>query len=51
MRSDEIAFQNAPVGPVLTEDRVVRRCNLRFREIFDARNIAELVVKFSGVPL
>lgn len=34
MTADEIAFHNAPVGLVLTEDRVVRRCNLRFREIF-----------------
>ena len=34
MSTDDIAFRNAPVGLALTEDRVVRRCNLRFCEIF-----------------
>lgn len=34
MTLDELAFHHAPVGLALTEDRIVRRCNQRFCEIF-----------------
>lgn len=32
--SRELAFENAPVGLVLTENRVIRACNRTFAEIF-----------------
>jgi len=30
----ELAFTHAPLGLALTEDRVIRRCNARFAEMF-----------------
>lgn len=31
---DQLAFDHAPVGLVLTEERVIRACNLTFAELF-----------------
>lgn len=33
---DALAFLHAPIGLILTEARVIRRCNLRFAEMFRA---------------
>ena len=34
---DALAFEHAPVGLVYAEDRVIRRCNARFAEMFGFR--------------
>jgi PAS domain S-box-containing protein len=31
----EMVFENAPVGLIYSEDRIIRRCNRRFAEMFD----------------
>ncbi|MDQ2091401.1 helix-turn-helix domain-containing protein [Marimonas arenosa] len=33
----EIAFDNAPIGLALLEDRIIRRCNLEFAGVFGGR--------------
>ncbi|MCI2399012.1 PAS and helix-turn-helix domain-containing protein [Aliiroseovarius subalbicans] len=34
MESSDLAFTHAPIGLALTEDRIVKRANLRFGEVF-----------------
>ncbi len=42
----DIAFMHAPTGLALTENRIVRQCNLRFAEVFGAE-----VASFADMPL
>lgn len=46
MSQMDLAFMNAPTGLALTENRIVRQCNLRFAEIFGAE-----VDSFRDMPL
>ncbi len=46
MTQMDIAFMHAPTGLALTENRIVKRCNLRFAEIF-----GDDVAQFHDMPL
>lgn len=46
MTQMDIAFMHAPTGLALTENRIVKRCNLRFAEMFGAE-----VGVFENMPL
>ena len=35
MELDTLAFEHAPVGLAILENRIIRRCNLHFGEMFD----------------
>lgn len=46
MEIKELAFDNAPVGLAVLENRIIRRCNRQFAEIF-----GDTPADYDGVPL
>ncbi len=51
MPQTQLAFDHAPIGLAILEDRIIRQCNLRFAETFGDGATAPDPSRFAGVPL
>ena len=51
MPKSQLAFDHAPIGLAILENRIIRRCNLRFAETFGDGTTPLDPASFTGVPL